>query len=434
MTTDKKEIPPQQAMPQVYPQYVALAEDEINLLDLWAVLVKRWRLIFSVSVLSMVIAIVVALSIPSVYESKTILLPPTEKQIEFFGVTSNKGVINDQSFFKKLVSVDKVFGAFKEQLYTAQRQVFDEMKLVGKLSDNVNVDDVFNSFQSVFKLEQIKNDMVSGITLSRKSSDPELDAEIINRLVQIASDNVRNNLFENISEKVNAQILGLSEEIRQLRDNYVANNLDKIDRLRVQNKIKEESIRNQIEALRHKAVNDRKDRIKILSEHAVIAHDYGIMLGTGTKLLGVNIERQSPLYLRGEKVLLTEIELLKNRQSDDPFIPGLRELGRQLVLLKLKLKTKIAGFTVKDKSDIFIDGLQEREIQLQSLQGFELTRFQLGSVMRVHQEAFPSKVRIKPKRKLIVALGGVLGLMLGVFAAFFFNFVENNRKEEGAEG
>ena len=53
--------------------------------------------------------------------------------------------------------------------------------------------------------------------------------------------------------------------------------------------------------------------------------------------------------------------------------------------------------------------------------------------MRVNQAAFPSKERIKPNRKLIVALGGVLGLMLGIFAAFFFNFVENNRKEQEAE-
>jgi uncharacterized protein involved in exopolysaccharide biosynthesis len=94
----------------------------------------------------------------------------------------------------------------------------------------------------------------------------------------------------------------------------------------------------------------------------------------------------------------------------------------------------MANIRVKGKSDAFIEGLRVSEIKLQQLQYFDLTRFQLGSVMRVNQAAFPSKVRIKPNRKLIVVLGGVLGLMLGIFAAFFFNFVENNRKEEGAEG
>jgi len=34
----------------------------------------------------------------------------------------------------------------------------------------------------------------------------------------------------------------------------------------------------------------------------------------------------------------------------------------------------------------------------------------------------------------MTAIGGMLGLILGIFTAFFFNFVENNRKEEGAEG
>ena len=129
-----------------------------------------------------------------------------------------------------------------------------------------------------------------------------------------------------------------------------------------------------------------------------------------------------------------EIEQLKKRQSDDAFIPGLRALDAKLLSLKLELKAKITDITVKGKSDAFIGGLRIRETQLQQLQDFDLTRFQLGSVMRVNQAAFPSKERIKPNRKLIVALGGVLGLMLGIFAAFFFNFVENSRKEEGAEG
>ena len=37
---------------------------------------------------------------------------------------------------------------------------------------------------------------------------------------------------------------------------------------------------------------------------------------------------------------------------------------------------------------------------------------------------------IKPKKKLIVAIGFISGLMLGVFAAFFIEFIRNGRKEE----
>ena len=74
MTTEKKETPPQQPTPQFYPQYYGPAEDEISLLDLWHVLVKRWRLIFIVSVLSMVMAIAYALSLPKTYQVEVHIL------------------------------------------------------------------------------------------------------------------------------------------------------------------------------------------------------------------------------------------------------------------------------------------------------------------------------------------------------------------------
>jgi uncharacterized protein involved in exopolysaccharide biosynthesis len=50
--------------------------------------------------------------------------------------------------------------------------------------------------------------------------------------------------------------------------------------------------------------------------------------------------------------------------------------------------------------------------------------------VQVNQTAFPPESPIKPNRKLIVALGAVLGLMIGVFGAFFLNFLEKQRQEE----
>ncbi len=50
--------------------------------------------------------------------------------------------------------------------------------------------------------------------------------------------------------------------------------------------------------------------------------------------------------------------------------------------------------------------------------------------MSVNQVAYASEMWIKPERKLIVVLGAVLGLMLGIFGAFFFNFLENQKQDE----
>ena len=83
----------------------------------------------------------------------------------------------------------------------------------------------------------------------------------------------------------------------------------------------------------------------------------------------------TPLYYLGIEALSAEISILQNRKSDDPFIPGLRDYQEQLALLS-SIKT-----SEKDMHSVTVD-----------------------------QAAYPPKYRIKPKRKLIVSLGTVVGL------------------------
>ena len=101
----------------------------------------------------------------------------------------------------------------------------------------------------------------------------------------------------------------------------------------------------------------------------------------------------TPLYYRGFKALDAEIEFLKNRVSDDPFIGGLRDLQEKLALLR-SIKIEAEGL----------------------------------HAVTVDQAAYPPKNRIKPDRRLIVSLGTVVGLFLGIFLVFFVSFVQKQRE------
>ena len=105
------------------------------------------------------------------------------------------------------------------------------------------------------------------------------------------------------------------------------------------------------------------------------------------------------LFSQGSNALKAQITALKNRKTDDPYIGGIRGLQEQLVMLNNQLLTVNDDF----------------------------------KVVRIDQQAYRPDSPIKPKKRLIVALGGMLGLILGIFAAFFFNFLENNRKEQESE-
>ena len=122
-----------------------------------------------------------------------------------------------------------------------------------------------------------------------------------------------------------------------------------------------------------------------------------------------------------------KVETLKIRESDDPFIPELRSLQEKLTLLEDN--RQIESLLSRKSDDPFIGSLRDKELELIQLEGIHIDPEPV-SVMQVQKTAFPSFSPIKPKRKLIVVLGAVLGLMLGIFGAFFLNFLENQKQYE----
>ena len=69
----------------------------------------------------------------------------------------------------------------------------------------------------------------------------------------------------------------------------------------------------------------------------------------------------------------------------------------------------------------------QRELQGRE-QAFEPKR--RGDPTRLPTPPTASAKPVEPRAKLVLALGGVLGLMLGVFAAFFLSFLENVKREQ----
>ena len=202
------------------------------------------------------------------------------------------------------------------------------------------------------------------VTLSMKGTDPKLISEIINRLIKAASENAISEIIGNIDAKVAARRKSYSRSIQMSFE---------------------------------QAVVKRKDRIEVLSEQAKIARSLGLIgPGKGKAYSRERLENQYTVqYLRGEKSLLLEIKLLRNRKSDAPFINFLRDKERELARLE----------------KIHIDPKSV-------------------SVMRVDQTAFPPNSPIKPKRIRIIMLSVLLGLFIGVIATFFLNFLETLKKEE----
>ena len=97
----------------------------------------------------------------------------------------------------------------------------------------------------------------------------------------------------------------------------------------------------------------------------------------------------TPLYYGGFRALNEEIEVLRKRVSDDPFISSLRDLQEKLALLG-SIKVEEEGM----------------------------------HAVNIDQAVYPPETRIKSNRRLIVSIGTVVGLFMSIFLVSFVSFIQ----------
>jgi len=158
-----------------------------------------------------------------------------------------------------------------------------------------------------------------------------------------------------------------------------------------------QQIEQQIEQLRQNAMLQRQDKIQQIKEQINIARKLNIHTSkrSGSLVLADGKELP-PHYSEGTKSLQIKLDALNNRKSDDPYIQELRPLQARLTVLE---KAKIDASQVR--------------------------------AFNIDQEALEPKFPVKPRKKLIVILGFIIGLMLSVFAVFVWHFIEKYREEQG---
>ena len=131
----------------------------------------------------------------------------------------------------------------------------------------------------------------------------------------------------------------------------------------------------------------------------------------------------NPIYLRlAEDQAETRVRLATSRKEAETLEVQnanlrikLRELGKELAeanAIQNKLDLRVTRFRKSYESAIAeLDRLQEIEPSLANI----------SSLSAIREPALPTSP-VSPQRSRNIALAGVLGLIMGVFAAFFLEF------------
>ena len=382
--------------PQVPPPgYYSSAEDEISLIELWNVLAGRWRLIAATTLLATLIAIVYALTIPPLYKATAYFLPPSEQDVAPIGVAG----VQD-------VSVDEAYSLFKQML--SSKSLLNHYKSEHSLEGNPSL--IINS----------DNKIPGSLNLSIEWHDPDEAADWANGLSEMANKLVVEQLLSNIDYRLRQQIESIENTISSERKRAQKKREDRI-----------ETIESTISSKRNLAQKQREDRIVVIGEsleivNAQIENTISLLQKFSQSYANHESTQQeilkTHLKLSNESTALqTEKVMLQNRSSDDPFIPGLDDLEDEKVTL-----------LNRTSDDPFIPGLSQLEEELVRLKSINISNTSINTYT-LDQPALSSSYPIKSNRRRIITLGGIIGLMGGVFLAFLLNFIQNqkNRSEEG---
>ncbi len=340
----------------------AKSYEEASLIDvingLW---LQKWLILAFVVVFALLGGSYAFLSKP-IYEAKVFVIPPAQKDIANF----NYGRTKDSEL--EPFSVKSVYDVFLRNLQAESlRRYFFENFYLPSLSEEErkgSLEGVYDRFSNVLSIALADKSSPDRYAVAIQGSNPAQIVEWVKAFVE------------------QAKVVAVGEMI---------------DGVKREAEVRARNLEQQINAQRENGEKVREDHITRLNEALRIAEAIGlekppIIRGDLSSEVSANMNGELT-YIRGSKALQAEINNLKERKLNDPFIVKLRDLQ-----LKYAFYKELA--VSPDDVAVF---RQDGPIET------------------------PDKP-VKPKKILILAVAILLGGVVGVFVAIFRTLVRHNRE------
>lgn len=347
--------------PQLYDIPDVYKDDEINIAAIVSVLIRR-KLIFIGGMLAFICGGILYLLIsePS-YTVVAHVVKPYQSEI---------GGLNLGRFGSTVISTynpEQVFEYFEKQLLSDQalQRFFNEV-LLPHLEKSEQQIPANGLYEQVRKILQISgpDEKVGGRRLyvvSVKTNDPQRSYRWLKKFLDQVSSDAVNKLIKDDRSVIDLHIADIELKLKELRHIYAMK---------------------------------RQDRLKILIEALYVAESVNLIEPKASSAQffkndeAIVVTDESTLYLRGTKALKAEIDVLKNRKSDDPFIPNFRDIESRLKLFR----------AISLNPDTFSVFSNDREINVPELPD-------------------------RPDTMKIITLSVLLGAIFGLILAFLTEYI-----------
>ena len=385
MTEDQSS---QQPYPQGYPpQY----EDEINLIDLLRVLWKWKWLIIGGTVICAIIAAVISLQMPRIYEISTVIEP---------GIAG----VKDDGTFIYIDSVANVNGKIGGGIYN--RRVEEALQL-----DPLKT-------RAEFKSAIIKKTSAIKVTSQWQEEDTDLGVKVIRHLIRLLSDDYAK-IVEQRKGDYDRQIFMKQNEISKIEtqrkdiDEQIQLKLSSIEGMKStirQQKATLGVIRQRKGELLEEIKGVKDNTEKILHQRDVLLKDKSPNKDLALLLYTTTIQQNASYFNQlNNQIYNLDTSEKENEAEVDKLNMNIADSKTGIDRLNL---SKTEGLQTK------IGGIQAQINTLNLKKG-------LISNIKVIQEPEVSRYPVKPKKKQIVLLAGVVALFMFIFLAFFIEYIKN---------
>ena len=365
--------------------------DEINLLDLLIVLLKRKRLILGITFISALITAIVSLIMPPVYRAETSLLPPQPSSSMALQALSQlaggaAGIGAEVLGIK--TPADLYAGLLKSN--TVLDRIIDRFKLMELYDKEYRID----ARKALLDNIEVNVDKKSNIiTLSVEDKDPVRAAQMANAFVEelkaltkglaITEASQRRLFFEEQLKDTRLALIKAEEDLKKFQE--------KTGAIKVEEQAK--AVIEGIATLRAQ-IAAKEVEIKVMKTYSTPYNP--------------DLQRAEEA-LRAMKAELQKLEA-KEGKNPDPLMPTGRmpEVGMEYLrkLRELKFNETLYDLLLKGYETARLDEARD------------------AVVIQVVDKAIPPDKRAKPKRTLMVLVATFTGFFLSIFIALFIEYKE----------
>lgn len=411
--------------------------EEIDLVELFRALWRQKLLIVGVTLIVTLIAAAYAFLATPYYETRTYLRPVPQSSLDQLNETGIYKLTPEEA-------VNRVAGALSSydnrlEFFLNNQALFERIPKRGDSLEQTFAEFNERSFEMLHPDPKRTDNRSAFVGLELTYPEGMDGASVVNGFVAYVLDMERKEIADDLESLINNRLASLDMNMQAQRANYNAAKEAKIAALLEEDALKRAQLQDELSALREELKTRRTNRIQELSEAISIAESLGIRTPTspyamtesargGAQVIRTEVTNQeTPLYFMGTEALTAERDALLNRKSDDFIEPRIAEIQSELALLENNREVEI--LQERESEDLYLTKLAELREEAARLKGIKLDTERLRLV-RLDQPALQSVTPIKPKKAMILALGLVLGGMLGVFIALVRSLMNRGAEQQ----